>query len=156
MPQTQTPEITDTAALEALVAQLQTEFDAVAADVGGDASPGYEPAAISASLSVGPAGSGMQGWITYDRPGRNKIYFRKIAEHSRSGLFAGGGPGVTGVLEPDFLEGKRGTFRADGFGTAGVLQLWCEGKPVFFTRLVLAGAGLGPWHVEGEVAFERP
>jgi hypothetical protein len=117
-----------------------------------------EGAAVSVTLAVnGLLGTGgMNGWITYDRPGPNKIYAAAGKLGERKGLFAGGGAWPALVLSPDKIAGKTGTFDAIGSGPAGLLQMWIDGTPVFAVRLPVAGAGLGDWRLTGEVRFSSP
>ncbi len=118
----------------------------------------YMDAAVSVSLSVGPQGGGMQGWLTYARtgPGPNKIYFRATRITSyRGGAFAGGGGlPILPVLAMSRVEGRTGVFRASGH-TAGVIQLWIDNVPVLIAPLPVGGWSWDLWQLEGEVKFDH-
>ncbi|MCG8457746.1 MAG: hypothetical protein MI919_15835 [Holophagales bacterium] len=151
MSSTQTLDQGHREAIEAVVSQALEHQDRVAS-----AHDDYINCAVSASLSVGPEGAGMQGWITYTESGR-KIYFRLQGEPSTyHGLFAGGGAfALIGALRPERLSGKTGTFTATGWFGEGAMALHVDGRPVLTMAIPLVGVGAFHWKVEGKVSFEE-
>jgi len=138
-------------AIEAASALIQETHDQAA-----DALSNYVNSNVTASMSVGPTGGGMQGNIHYTGT-PEQIYFRMDGDPTQyHGLFAGAGflP-LVGSLPAGQLAGRTGTFKAAGFGSAGSLQLYLDGKPVFTTPIPLTGAGLFGWSLEGRVQFVR-
>ena len=138
-------------AIEAVVSQALEDQNRVASAHGD-----YINCAVSASLSVGLEGAGMQGWITYTEGGR-KIYFRLEGEPSTYlGLFAGSGAfALIGALRPERLSGKTGTFTANGWFGQGTMVLYIDGRPVLTMAIPLVGVGAFQWKVEGRVSFEE-
>ncbi|MFT3775906.1 MAG: hypothetical protein QM820_61970 [Minicystis sp.] len=111
----------------------------------------YVGAAVSASLTSGPDGATLQGWITYSLT--EKVYFELTKVTNQEGLpiaMTGGLPYFL-TLRSALIAGKTGSFVATGWGPAGSLQIKVDGRKVFWIELAMGGAGLGTWRVEGEV-----
>lgn len=112
---------------------------------------------VTCSLTIGPSGAILKGWITYNDERYGKIYFEsgKIREHS--GLFAGGGLALDNfmVLVPQQVQ-SPGKFNAHGVLAGGTLMLQSDdGTPVFKEPLALAGTGFPGWSAVGETHFEK-
>jgi len=138
-------------AIEATAALILETQEKVA-----DALGNYVNSNVTATMSVGPTGGGMQGNIHYTGT-TEQVYFAMEGKPTQYyGLFAGGGfPPLIGSLPASQLVGKTGTFKAAGFGSDGVLQLWVDGVPVFSTPIPLVGAGVFGWSLEGQARFSR-
>ncbi len=151
MANTETATTDQTQAIEAAAALIQETQEKVAGALGN-----YVNSNVTASMSVGPTGGGMQGNIHYTGT-PEQVYFALEGQPTEYyGLFAGGGGfPLVGSLPASQLVGKTGTFRAAGAGDGGVLQLWVDGTPVFSTPIPLVGAGFLGWRLEGRVRFSR-
>lgn len=113
----------------------------------------YEFADVSTSVTVGPGGANVKGWITY---ATTKIYFENGEIEYSSGAFAGAGAGVRmSVMRSDLIAGKTGTYKAEGWGagaSGGALNLYLDGVKVL-GPVVISGTGFGQFKSEGEAKF---
>lgn len=134
--------------LERTVKSIQESSDSAA-------SMEVAAAAISATLSIGPAGGNLQGWITYLGNQYGKIHFKNGKVISHTGLYAGAFafPAVPVAL-PNAIIGKKGRVLANGSGPAGVVTLWAGGTLV--GDFPIAGAGLPTnWSFEADMNYTK-
>ena len=150
MANTETATTDQTKAIEAASALILDTQEKCA-----DTQANYVNSNVTVSLSVGPAGGGMQGNIHYTTGGQ--VYFAMEGKPtSFFGAFAGGGGlPLVGSLPADRLVGQTGTFLATGFGDAGVFQAWVNGTPVFSTPIPVVGPGFLGWELKGRIRFAR-
>ncbi len=120
---------------------------------------GYVNATVTCSLTVGPAGANLQGWITYNDGKLGKVHFISgtIREHAGACAVAAAIPDAMLVLEPGEIQ-SHGSFAASGGGlivVGGALTLFNADGVVILQGLPLAGTGTPYYEVKGECNFER-
>lgn len=137
-----------TLSLESSVNEIQqaSSAEAIAIDVA--------LAAVSATLSIGPSGAHLQGWITYLGGGLGKIHFKSTRISSKSGLYAGAFafPSLP-VAKPDAILGKKGRTKVDGSWSTGVVTLYAGSTLIGV--FPVAGSGAFGWSLDAEVVFTK-
>lgn len=125
-----------TANLEKAVTSIQSGLESASGI-------GIAAAAVSATLTIGPAGAHLQGWITYLDGKYGKIHFKSKKVHDKSGLFAGAFAfPAWPTLLPDSILGKPGRTKVTGSASSGVVSLFAGGNLI--GAFPVGGAGT-PW-----------
>lgn len=115
----------------------------------------YALARVSCSLSHGPEGATLKGWIDYGEG--DTLPFTASAFGRQEGLpidMVGGHPDCV-ALRRHQLAGRAGCLMAVGVGGAGVATLLLQGRMVTLPNFPLRGVGHGPWRVDALLRFGR-
>jgi len=133
----------------------------------------FEPATITSSVSIGPDGASVNGYITYTQSGGIVNFTsKKTTEHSGYTVAGGVIPCIPTspqvipckqVLHSKLVAKGTGTYKVHGFGAlafGGMLDLYIDNTPLFsFSPRLLAfslpiyGTGVGWANAEGTISF---